>query len=197
MICPKCGYILEDLDESCRRCGGMGVCAQQKTPVQPSHWPVYWAYLKRSALCLAVCLVAGALVLIPLSKSYSLAHSDNIQEAVLRHALQYHQPRSVFFVWIEGLDPTDEFLTRLSDIPHLLRKGSESKLIPTRDMSGGYYVDKLTNERGRDISIGSVRWLSLYKAEVSYDDRIMGRKCLVVKQQNGWIVQHSEMEWVV
>lgn len=200
MACSKCSYVLEVFDDTCPRCSGAGVPSRQEKAVKPSKWPLCRRHLKKLSLCLAICLVlclsVRAFVLVPLFKSYTLAQSDNVQEAVLRHTLQHHNPKTMFFIWIEGHDPTDALLGRLSDIPHSLRKGSESKRVRTYDIIGGQSVDKLTNEFGWDISIGDVRWLSPYKAEVSYFKRTVASKCLVVKQKEGWAVERDDTEWM-
>jgi hypothetical protein len=69
----------------------------------------------------------------------------------------------VYFISVNGKDPTDEFLKRLQDIPRNLKKASQAK--QTKRFPG-WVVDKKTKAPGIVFSANEIRWRSDDEVEV-------------------------------
>ena len=67
----------------------------------------------------------------------------------------------VFFVSINGKDPTDAFTNRLQDLPRTVRKASLSGADKQRDV-----VDKATGQRGIIFYANKIRWLNKESVEL-------------------------------
>ena len=103
----------------------------------------------------------------------------------------------IFFISIDGKDPSDEFLNRFRDIPRSIRKVSSSK--PEK----GPHVphDLTTGIAGIIFDAGKVRWLSRDAAEVE-GGYYCGGLCAAgitfqVNRDNGkWVIKNSRMDWI-
>jgi hypothetical protein len=69
----------------------------------------------------------------------------------------------VYFVSVNGKDPTDDFLKRLQDIPRNIKKASEGK--QTKRFPG-WVVDKKTKQPGIVFSANEIRWINDNEVEV-------------------------------
>jgi hypothetical protein len=69
----------------------------------------------------------------------------------------------VYFISINGKDPSDEFVKRFSDIPRLVKKRSNAQM----RMSGSEGVlDRETHQTGIIFDASPIRWLNNDSAEV-------------------------------
>jgi len=69
----------------------------------------------------------------------------------------------VYFLSLQGKDPTDEFLKRFQDIPRTIKKASEGK--QTKRFPG-WVVDKKTKQPGIVFSANEIRWTKDDEVEV-------------------------------
>lgn len=104
----------------------------------------------------------------------------------------------VFFVSIEGKDPSDDVLARFKDIPRVTKKASESEIGEVQRMP---VVDKSSGERGIRFWADKVRWRGKDSADVEggyHCDGLCGAGIRFrVKRKNGkWVVTSSKMEWI-
>jgi hypothetical protein len=104
----------------------------------------------------------------------------------------------VFFVSINGKDPSDDFLKRFASVPRTIKKRSQAKM-SSPNME--WVTDKDTHQPGIIFSAGEIRWTkeSEVEAEGGYH---CGRLCgagdvFTVQLQNGrWRVIQKRMKWI-
>ncbi|HSZ64556.1 MAG TPA: hypothetical protein VK828_22350 [Terriglobales bacterium] len=104
----------------------------------------------------------------------------------------------IFFVSLDGEDPSDEFLAKFKDVPRIVKKVSDSEIGKVQRMP---VVDKSSGERGIIFSADKVHWRSKDSAEVEggyHCDGLCGAGLRFrVKRENGkWIVKSSKMDWI-
>jgi hypothetical protein len=103
----------------------------------------------------------------------------------------------VFFVSIDGHDPSDELMSRLSDLPRTIKKASFEK--PAKGPHGP--TDKVTGKTGIVFSAHTIRWSGKDSAELE-GGYYCGGLCAAeytfkVKREDGkWVVQSSRMSWI-
>jgi len=103
----------------------------------------------------------------------------------------------VFFISINGKDPSDELINRFRDIPRSIRKISSE-----RPRKGPHTpIDRTTGIPGIIFSADAIRWQTkdLVEVEGGY---YCGGLCAAgitfkVERQNGkWLVKGSRMNWI-
>lgn len=103
----------------------------------------------------------------------------------------------IFFVEINGKDPSDDFISRFRDIPRIIKKISSTK----PEKGPHTPVDKSTHQRGIIFSADSIRWSSKDSAKVE-GGYYCGGLCAAeitfkVRRENGkWVVKSSHMNWI-
>ncbi len=104
----------------------------------------------------------------------------------------------IFFVSVDGEDPSDELLARFKDVPRIVKKVSGSEIGKVQRMP---VVDKSSGERGIIFLANKVHWRSKDSAEVEggyHCDGLCGAgfRFRVKREHGKWIVISSKMEWV-
>jgi hypothetical protein len=105
---------------------------------------------------------------------------------------------SVYFVSVNGKDPTDEFLRRLQDIPRKIKKASEGK--QTKSFPG-WVVDKKNKKPGIVFSANEIRWTNENEVEVEGGYHCgglcaAGDVFTVGRNQGKWRVLRVRMKWI-
>ncbi len=124
-------------------------------------------------------------------KSEAEAKNDN--ERSVAKILNF----KVFFVSLNGKDPSDEFINRFRDVPRSIRKVSSAE----RSKSGRRPLDKTTHLTGIVFDAEDLRWLDKDSAEVK-GGYYCGGLCasgitFTVRRENGeWVVKTSHMNWI-
>jgi hypothetical protein len=145
---------------------------------------------------------------------------DDIREAVLRYQMlgwasesgkpekssnykdenvaAKHLNAQIYFVLVDGKDPTDEFLKSLADVPRTIKKASLAK---QTKKSPGWVVDKKTKQPGIIFRTNEIRWTSETEAEVEGGYHC-GGLCAAgdvfsVRYEAGkWKVVQARMKWI-
>jgi len=171
-----------------------------------------------------VCLLALAVLLSPAycqspAADTKLADKQDIYAAVIGHQMEEwvkggeksvaeakdEDERSIakrlnfeiFFVSIEGKDPSDDFINRFRDIPRTIKKASSEE--PNKGPHTP--VDKSTHRTGIVFSADTIRWLSENSAEVE-GGYYCGGLCAagitfkVIRENGKWIIKNSHMNWI-
>jgi hypothetical protein len=104
----------------------------------------------------------------------------------------------VFFVSIDGKDPSDKFLHRLQDIPRTIKKVSASEISKSHKFP---VVDKATGKRGIIFSVGKVQWLDQDSVQIEggyHCDGLCGAGLIFKLHRNKgkWVIQNSRMNWI-
>jgi hypothetical protein len=103
----------------------------------------------------------------------------------------------VFFVSINGADPSDAFMKRFSDLPRTIRKASSA--VP--DKRPHTPKDKSTGQSGIVFDVEDLKWQNNDLAEVQ-GGYYCGGLCaagitFTVKRENGkWAIKDSHMNWI-
>jgi len=112
-------------------------------------------------------------------------------------AIAQHLNFKVFFIEIQGKDPSDDFISRFSDLPRVIKKISSEK--PAKGPHTP--VDKPSGRTGIIFSVDSIRWQSKDLAEVE-GGYYCGGLCaagitFTVERANGkWLIKSSRMNWI-
>jgi hypothetical protein len=69
----------------------------------------------------------------------------------------------VYFIRINGKDPSDQFLNRFSNIPRVVKKASEAQM---KASGSAGVLDRQTHETGIIFSANAIRWLGSDSVEV-------------------------------
>jgi hypothetical protein len=123
----------------------------------------------------------------------SVAEAKDEDEKLIAKRLNFE----IFFVSIEGKDPSDDFINRFRDIPRTIKKASSEE--PNKGPHTP--VDKSTHRTGIIFSAHTIRWLGRDSAEVE-GGYYCGGLCAAgitfkVKRENGkWSVKGSHMKWI-
>jgi len=148
------------------------------------------------------------------------ATEDDIREAVLRYqmlswgsdgdksernaandnekAIAKRLNARVYFVSLNGKDPTDEFLKRLQDIPRNIKKASEGK--QTKSFPG-WVIDKKNKQPGIVFSANEIRWTNENEVEVEGGYHCgglcaAGDVFTVGFDEGKWKVLRVRMKWI-
>lgn len=103
----------------------------------------------------------------------------------------------IFFVSIDGKDPSDEFVDRFRDIPRSIRKVSSAK----PEKGPHTPTDRTTGMTGIIFDAGKIHWLSKDVAELE-GGYYCGGLCAAgitfeVERENGkWVIKSSRMNWI-
>ena len=124
------------------------------------------------------------------------AAEDAIRESVIRYQMKDFKS-DIFFVDINGKDPSDDFMKRLSDMPGIVKKASASAF----NKENMLVVDKETGKQGTIFKAGSIRWLSPDAVTVD-GGYYCGGLCAAgivfrLRRKHGkWVVTGSKMIWI-
>lgn len=104
----------------------------------------------------------------------------------------------VFFVSINGKDPSDEFLKLFESVPRTIKKRSRAKM-SSPNME--WVTDKDTHQPGIIFSAGKIRWTKESEVEVEggyHCGSLCGAgELFTVQLQNGrWRVIQKRMKWI-
>jgi hypothetical protein len=108
--------------------------------------------------------------LLPLSQSTHKEEAKTIQEENIREAIVRYQIATwdlnakVYFISINGKDPSHEFLSRFKDVRYSVMGKSASKRM--KDVIG-WVVEKKTKKLGVIFDQESIRWLNDAKVDVA------------------------------
>lgn len=99
----------------------------------------------------------------------------------------------IFFVSVNGKDPTDEFLKRLQSVPRVIKKQS-------RAQQKHEVTDKDTHTKGIIFRVDKIRWTSDTEVEVEggYDCGSLGAvgNLFTLRNEGGkWKVGHVRTKW--
>lgn len=112
------------------------------------------------------------LSLLPVGQSPNHVVTKSEREDQVREALVYYLAQDwtgddrVFFVSIEGRDPSDKFLLRLKGLKNPIKRVSESKDVPEEKGFFSHVRDKATDCPGVVFSVGKIVWVTKNQAEV-------------------------------
>ena len=135
------------------------------------------------------------------------AREDDIREAIFRyqlrsdHGVPQSEP-SVFFISVEGKDPSDDFLRRFTDNDPPVRKWSRSRISRKRaGFSWMWVEDRETGEPGLIYTVGSIGWLSdsavLVQGEYYAGGRAgAGYEYRVAYEDKHWVVKQATEKWI-
>lgn len=89
---------------------------------------------------------------------------DDLREVVVRYQVaKWDLNAKVYFVQINGKDPTAAFLQRFQDVDRPVKKKSESR---QEKNVVGWVVDKKTKRKGVDFDTESIHWISERKVDI-------------------------------
>jgi hypothetical protein len=105
----------------------------------------------------------------------------------------------VYFVSVNGKDPSDEFLKRFQGVPRTVKRMSDAK--QTKKPDGGWVIDKKTKQPGIIFSANVIRWLNDSEVEVDGGYHCGGLcasgEVFTVTLENGkWKVIADRMKWI-
>lgn len=126
---------------------------------------------------------------------------NEIRGAVILYLADgWSKPDRVFFISIEGKDPSDQFLQRLTKLAGKIEKVSESKDVQEENSFFSHVLDKKTDEPGVVFSVGRVNWLNGSTAEVEGSYRCGslcggGSKYRVKHEGKKWVVTPGKTQW--
>lgn len=148
---------------------------------------------------LALCLPAYSRT--TSNKPTRAEQEDEIREAVVRYlALGWSGHDRVFFISIEGRDPSDQFLSRLKGLAPQVKKASDSKDVKQENSFFSDVRDKVNDKAGVVFSVETIVWTQEYAAEVpgSYRCGILcggGSKFRVTRKGHKWVVEPGATIW--
>jgi hypothetical protein len=96
----------------------------------------------------------------------------------------------VYFIRINGKDPSDQFVKQFEDIPRVVKKASEAQM---RASGSAGVVDRLTHETGIIFSANAIRWLGSDSVEVE-GGYFCGGRCA---QASTFSVHQEAGKWTV
>jgi hypothetical protein len=171
------------------------------------------------AAVLPVCLLLLSTLAWGRKDARTTAVEDDIREAVLRYqmtgrvgvdkavnestdpidkAVSKKLNFEVFFISINGEDPSDEFMKRFQNFPRRVEKCSRSE-VDKQQMNA--VVDKTTRDRGIVFRVETIKWLGANSAEVDGGYFCSGlcasgQTFKVHRKQGVWTVTGSKMHWI-
>jgi hypothetical protein len=126
---------------------------------------------------------------------------NEIREALVRYlAADWSQSDYVFFISIEGNDPSNQFLLRLKGFTNPIKKVSESKDVREEKSLFSHVRDKATDTPGIVFSVGRIVWLSRNAAEVPGSYRCGsicggGSTYRVKREGRKWVISPGNSSW--
>jgi hypothetical protein len=104
----------------------------------------------------------------------------------------------IFFISIDGKDPSDDFMNKFQDLPRVIKKVSASEISKAWRLA---VIDRSSHQRGIRFSADEIRWLGPDSVEVKggyHCDGLCGAGIkFEVRRENGhWLVKASKMEWI-
>jgi hypothetical protein len=123
----------------------------------------------------------------------------DICEAIFRYRIQQRGSKGIFFLSINGRDPTDEFMARFSKSSATIKKGSEAYF--AKQPFPGWLLDRATGGHGVRLSVAYVVWVSSDVAVVK-GGSYCGGLCTdagtyrVAKQNKHWVVVQYEIQLI-
>lgn len=104
----------------------------------------------------------------------------------------------IFFVSINGRNPGEDFIKRLSDIPRVVKKVSGSQ---QSHENRSPIVDSGTHQRGIIFSADRIRWKTAKSVSVEagyYCDRLCadGETFYLRKEGGVWLIKKIRMNWI-
>lgn len=124
------------------------------------------------------------------------AAENDIRESVIRYQMKdFHS--DIFFVEINGKDPSDNLMERFGDIPGIVEKVSSS--VFSKERMG--VVDKSTGRTGTILQAGRIRWLTKESVAVEggyYCGALCAAGILfkVESKRGKWLVTSSHVWWI-
>jgi hypothetical protein len=118
---------------------------------------------------------------------------QEISETIFRYCIRQHGSTGIFFLSIDGKDPTNEFMERFSG-PLLVKKVSGSHV------TDGWLRDRTTGKRAMLLSLGGVRRLGPNVFEVK-GGSYCGARCAdggvyrVAKRNGHWLVEQYDIHF--
>lgn len=103
----------------------------------------------------------------------------------------------IFFVEIDGKDPSDDFIKRFADVPRTIKKVSEE--VPNKGPHQP--IDKSTRRAGIVFSAEHLRWSCSDSVELE-GGYYCGGLCAAgttykLRRENGkWVIKSSQMNWI-
>lgn len=120
----------------------------------------------------------------PSSKINRIKAQNDIREAIFRYqfAQFQHSSARVYFLTIEGQDPSEDFMQKFAESKSFVKKGSEARQAP-------HAVVSATGERGVVCDVGPVKWLDEKSVEVIASYQVGNQSAahftLTVKSEQG------------
>jgi hypothetical protein len=130
-----------------------------------------------------------------------VVQEDDVHEAVIRYLADgWKNDDRVFFISLEGKDPSDGFILRLKDLGAIVKKASESKDVAEDKSFFSHVRDRETGKPGVVFSVGKIQWLSATTAEVDGSYRCGslcggGSRYKVSHKNSGWKVTPGNSSW--
>jgi hypothetical protein len=129
---------------------------------------------------------------LPSNTKINNTRKDDAIEAAIRHRVKRWP--TIHFVSLDGKDPDDKFMARLSDLQGLVRKNSHS----VRD-SGGMqklgHIDRLSRQQGQPLRISKLTWQGPFKAELTMGYLWSGDTLILQKLGPRWFVIGHKDRW--
>jgi hypothetical protein len=121
-------------------------------------------------------------------------NAANANDKAIAKRLNTH----VYFISVQGKDPSDDFLKRLQDIPRNIKKASEAK--QTKRFPG-WVVDKKSKQPGIVFSADQIRWTKDSEVEVEGGYHCgglcaAGDVFTVGFERGKWKVLSVRMKWI-
>lgn len=124
---------------------------------------------------------------------------EDIRESVFRYRMDLPYGERLFFLSIDGKDPSDTFMARFANADRKVKKASQSYFKETTPRTG--LRDRSTDEPGVALAVGTISWLSLNRVEVR-GSMYCGSLCAdggiyrLSKKDGRWLVDGYKEEWV-
>jgi len=104
----------------------------------------------------------------------------------------------IFFVSVNGKDPSDDFINKFRDLPRDIKKVSASEISKEWRLA---VIDRSSHQRGIRFSADEIRWLGPDSVEVQggyHCDGLCGAgiKFRVQRENGHWVIKGSRMEWI-
>jgi len=125
----------------------------------------------------------------------TIRQDNDIREAVIRYlAKDWAGQELVFFISVEGKDPSDEFMSRFKDLSNTVKVFSASKY------EDSLIHDKSTGRPGIVFAVEKVTWVTTKKAELdgSYECGGLcagGSRYRITFDGKKWVVEPGDTIW--
>jgi hypothetical protein len=110
-----------------------------------------------------------------------------------------HLNSRIYFVSVNGKDPSVEFLRRFQGIPRTVKKMSDAR--QTKKPDGGWVIDRKTKQPGIIFSANEIRWLKNNEVEVDGGYHCgglcaSGEVFTVILENGKWTVTADRTNWI-